>query len=179
MEFLIFPFLIAALAMLLIALASKLYKRESYFFTIAVVLWGFIETGVILFQTLQALIFGSTAVFLVTLIALAFLIVCNILIGVIYCRKIEKDHGFHRNKKRNKHCYRFIKIAALFWNFRIVRLHYSICFGADVFKHTFQNFQSNFAKPVTFVTVFSMMAVSLPIIILDMVAVVFWLPWGY
>ena len=165
--------------MLLIALASKLYKGDSYFFSITVLLWAFIETAIILFQTLQALIFGSMTVFIITLIALLFLITCNVLIGIIYCRKILRDPGFNRAKKKNFHCYRFIHVLSVGWNFRIVRLHYSRFFGADVFKQSFKNFQNNFAKPLSFVTIAAMITVSLPIIILDMAAVAFWLPWGY
>ena len=71
--------------------------------------------------------------------------------GIIYCGKINKDPGFNRSKKKNLHCYRFIRVMSVGWNFRNVRLHYSSFFGADVFKQAFKNFQNNFAKPLSFV----------------------------
>ena len=126
--------------MLLVALASKLYKRESCFFSIALLLWGFIETLVILFQTISALVYGSTTVFVITLAALIFLILCNVCLAVIFCRKILRDPGFRRAKKKNKHCYRFIHCMSIGWNFRIVRLHYSRLFGSETLKQQFTNF---------------------------------------
>lgn len=49
MEFVIFPFLVVAGVMLILAFASKLYKKQSYFFSNVVLLWGFIETAIIAF----------------------------------------------------------------------------------------------------------------------------------
>ena len=94
--------------MLILALASKLYRKQSYFFSNVVLLWGFIETVIIAFQMSQALIFGSTLVWVITAAALAFLLLCNLLIGCIYCRKMLKDAGFIKVKRRRRHCYNFI-----------------------------------------------------------------------
>ena len=126
--------------MLILALASKLYRKQSYFFSNVVLLWGFIETVIIAFQMSQALIFGSTLVWVITAAALAFLLLCNLLIGCIYCRKMLKDAGFIKIKRRRRHCYNFMACLAIVWNFRIIRLHYSRFFGADIFQQHFQNF---------------------------------------
>ena len=129
-EFVIFPFLVVAGAMIILAFASKLYKKQSYFFSNVVLLWGFIETPVIAFQMIQAFFFGSTTVWIVTGVAFFFLLLCNLILCCAYCRKMLKDKGFRVVRRKNKHCYRFMGCLAIFWNFRIIRLHYSRFFGA-------------------------------------------------
>ena len=173
-EFLIF--LAGVFVPLLIALASKLFNPDSFFFSNTILLWGLVETPLLVIQSAHALYFRSTTIFVMSIIALFFLILCNVLAGIIQCRKISKDPGFCHTKKKHFHCYRFIHLLSVCWNFRVIRLYYSQLFGADAFKQSFKSFQENFSNPLSNVTAIAVIAISVPIIIVNLAGVAFWLP---
>jgi hypothetical protein len=171
-----FPLLILAAVGALVCYISSRRHKGSLFLTNTIAFWGLLETVGIFWLLVQADEMGVLPSIALTAIALMFLLGCNLFFIFMFCKQVLPDQTF-KYWVSNYNKTTAVVLALTFVNFKSSRIFYGNFGGLDMFNAPF-NDPDQFYKPFSFMSIFNVITVVLPVLIADVVAYVH-IDWGY
>ena len=171
-----FPLLISALILLLLSYLSSRKFKDSLFYSNSIAFLSLLETIGIFWLLIEADRMGVAPSIALAAVALLFLIGCNLFFTFMFWKQVLPDHTFKFWVASYWKTTIGIMCLSLV-NFKAARLFYGKFMGLNNLDAPF-NEPDHFYKPFSFMSVFNVITVVLPILIADVVAYVH-VDWGY
>ncbi len=131
-----------------------------------------IETIGILWQLILAYEMGVYSTFSLTLLAALFLYGSNLFFAAVFLKTITTDQAFKYWSLTYRSTYSTVVLLGSVVNFKVYRVIYGRFFNLDHFNAAFDE-PETFFKPFTFVSVFSLVTTMLPMLVANIVGLVF------
>ena len=128
-------------------------------------------------QIIFAGMISSWGIFIGTLIALFFFGVCNLVTYFVHHKYTKEDNSFKHWLAKYKVMAVAVPVVSLCMNFKMIRLFYCKFFNLPYFNAQFEK-PDMFYKPLTYITVLSILVYLTPLIIVDIIAF-FNIDWGF
>jgi len=174
-----FPFLLLALGIGLLVLGSYLKDKDfTRVLTCLIALIGSLEIFVYFLMVVYAGVLENWAGFALSLIALIMLMVANVTFYVLYRKEIQNDKAFQNWCKHFPKVDKYVPLAALVVNFKLIKMIYSGFYGLESCLAHIEEPIDHFFQQIRMVTYFSFIFVYCPIVIADFILFAT-VDWGY
>lgn len=131
-----------------------------------------VETIGILMQLILSYQMGVYSTFALTLLSALFLYGSNLFFTAVLLRNVSMDSAFKYWSMSYQYTYGTIITLGSIANFKVYRVIYGRLFNLDNFNAAFDN-PEHFFKPFTFISVFSLVTTMLPLLVANIVGLVF------
>lgn len=120
---------------------------------------------------------GVYSTFGLALVALLFLYGCNLFFTIVFMKQVSTDSAFKYWGLTYKITMNTVIVIGSVMNFKFFRVIYGRFFAKDHFNAAFDDPEA-FFKPFTLVSVFSLLTTMLPILVANIIGLVF-IEFGY
>lgn len=172
-----FPLCFACLFLTLIILVSWVKYKQTLISSNVIAAMSMVKTIGLLMQIILAYEMGVYSTFGLSLTAAFFLYGSNLFFSALFLKNVSNDSAFKHWRLSYRITYGTVVLLGSGVNFKVFRVIYGRFFNLDNFNAPFDEPQQ-FFKPFTFISVFSLVTTMLPILVANIVGLVF-IDFGY